>query len=74
MTKQQKSILVLAIITVFVSAAFSFPKLISAGELEPSAPPGPTMKTLDVTGATTHTYAFGINDSGDAGALKGDVI
>ncbi len=47
MTKQQKSILVLAIITVFVSAAFLLPKLIGAGELEPSAPPSPTIKTLD---------------------------
>jgi hypothetical protein len=47
MRKQQKSMLVLAIITAFVAAGLFSLGLIRAGELEPSAAPGPTMKTLD---------------------------
>ena len=47
MRKQQKSILVLATIAVFVTTAAFLPGLVRAGDLEPSAPPGSTMKTLD---------------------------
>ena len=47
MKKQRKSILVLAFIMVFVAACLFLPGLIGAGDLEPGAAPGPTMKTLD---------------------------
>jgi len=47
MNKQPKSILVVAAVAVFMGTALILPSLCSAGELEPSAPPGPTMKTLD---------------------------
>ena len=47
MKKQRKSILVLAVMVVFVAAGLFFPGMIGAGDLEPSAAPGPTMKTLD---------------------------
>ncbi len=47
MKKQRKSILVLAVMVAFVATSLFFPSLIGAGDLEPSAAPGPTMKTLD---------------------------
>lgn len=47
MKKRQKSILALAIITAFVALFVFSPELISAGSLEPTGPPGSTMKTLD---------------------------
>ncbi|MBU1024050.1 hypothetical protein KKB99_07175 [bacterium] len=46
MKKQKKSILVLVITAAFIAVMF-LPGLISAGDLEPTAAPGPTMKTLD---------------------------
>jgi len=47
MRKQQKSMLVLAIITAFMAGALFLPGLIRAGDLEPTDPPAPTMHTLD---------------------------
>lgn len=47
MKKQRKSILVLAVMVVFVAAGLFLPGMIGAGDLEPIAAPGQTMKTLD---------------------------
>jgi len=47
MGKQEKSILVLALIAAFVAMALYVPGVIVAGDMEPSAAPGPTMHTLD---------------------------
>ena len=47
MKKRQQSVLVLAVMVVFICAGLSLPGLLSAGNLEPSGPPQSTMKTLD---------------------------
>lgn len=47
MEKQTKRMLALAIITLFLAMAGLLPGVICAGNLEPTAPPSPTMKTLD---------------------------
>lgn len=47
MKKQHESLGVLVIIVSFMVLALFLPRSMNAGELEPIAPPGPTMKTLD---------------------------
>lgn len=47
MKKQKNRIMALAMITVFVATVLFLPGLLSAGDLEPSDPPGSTMHTLD---------------------------
>ena len=47
MKKRQKSSLMLIVVTAFITTALALPALIRAGALEPTAPPGSTMKTLD---------------------------
>ena len=47
MKKQNKTILALGIITAFLTAGLFVPVVVGAGDLEPTDPPGPTMKTLD---------------------------
>ncbi len=47
MEKRPTLILVLVIIVAFISAGLFMPGFIGAGNMEPSGPPAPTMKTLD---------------------------
>ena len=47
MRKRKKLMFALAIMTAFITTALFLPGLVSAGDLEPSALPGPTMHTLD---------------------------
>lgn len=46
MGKKKKATLVVAIVAAFVATGLFLPGLPRAGDLEPTAPPGPTMKTL----------------------------
>ena len=54
MGKQQKTFLVLAIISVFVGTGIFLPGPVGAGDLEPPGAPAPTMKTLDEIPASWH--------------------
>lgn len=47
MRKQRKPVLALVVAAAFITTAIFLPKLTGAGSLEPTAPPGSTMKTLD---------------------------
>ena len=47
MKKRQRSMVMLSIAIVFVVGGLFVPGFIRAGDLEPSAAPAPTMKTLD---------------------------
>jgi len=47
MKRQQRSVWVLGTIAAFMAGTLSLPALLGAGDLEPPAPPAPTMKTLD---------------------------
>ena len=47
MKKQQKSMLMLAVMVAFMLVGFFMPSLIGAGPLEPTGPPAPTMHTLE---------------------------
>lgn len=75
MREKQKSMLALVIITFFVATAMFLPGLVHAGELDPTAPPGPTMKTLDQVEPRIpiSSLPFTISQSGSY-YLTGDLI
>jgi len=82
--KRGQKMLVLAM-AVFVATGLFFPGLLCAGDLEPTAPPGPTMKTLDeifqvVTPLPTgfvlwaNNPRFAVSDEGTPGDSSDDVV
>ncbi len=65
MEKQRKSMLVLAMITVFVAAGLFLPGLVEAGDLEPPAGPDD-----DVSAMYTIEDLYNYIDTGVAGAKR----
>ena len=85
MRKQQKGMMVLAIITALIATVLFLPGLIGAGELEPTAAPGLTMHTLDeIVQAVTplppgfvlwqDNTRFAVSDEGTAADTSDDVV
>lgn len=70
MEKQNKRIMVLGMITVFVTAALFLPGLVSSGDLEPSAAPGSTMHTLGEIYELVSTRLGGLTKTGQTTSYR----
>ena len=55
MKKQRKSIFVLALLVTFLGSSLFFSGLVIAGDLDPTAPPGPPPCALGRTGSSHPT-------------------